>query len=278
MLELARETASQPMVVLMLVIIALVSVALGSYFTVVIYRVPRGESLLTPGSHCPHCNTTLKWYHNIPLISYLLLQGRCAFCGVSMGASYLLVEALTGVLGAVVFFAGLLYWGVPNVWQAGAGAWLVLTLIPIVVVDIKHYLIPDGVVLPGVLLGLVLSFVGNYITLADAVLGGVGVGLGFWLFGWVISRILKKEALGFGDVKLLAMIGCFVGLDGAIATIVGASGVGLVVTLILKVIRGESRDIPLPFGPYISVAALPVFVWKDQLIEGYFNLISQALL
>ncbi|MGL1901682.1 MAG: prepilin peptidase [Fibrobacterales bacterium] len=278
MVEIAVNTISQPLVLLMLVIVAALSVALGSYFTVVIYRVPRGESLLTPGSHCPHCNTRLKWYHNVPLVSYLFLKGQCAFCGVSMGASYLWVEFLTGLLGVVAFYTGLLYWGVPSVWQAGAFTWLVLTLVPIVVVDVKYYLIPDGVVLPGVVVGVVLALVGDYIAITGALLGGCTVGLGFWLFGWVVSRILKKEALGFGDVKLLAMIGCFVGLDGAVATIVGASGVGLVVTLILKIVRGESREIPLPFGPYISVAALPVFVWKDQLIEGYFNIISQVLL
>ncbi len=258
---------------LLVIVVFMYGLLFGSYFNVVIARVPQGHSVLSPSSRCPRCYSAIHWYHNIPILSYVYLKGRCGRCYHPIGIKYPLVELGTGVLAVVAFLVATVVLGDQADVKAFAFSWLVICMIPIFYIDIKYYLIPDGVVLPGVVFGLTAAVLSPSMIVIDAFVGAILASSVLFLFGWLVSKILKREALGFGDVKLMAMVGAFTGADGALVTIVLASIVGLVITIILKVIRGESRDIPLPFGPYIIAAVLPVFLWKNTILNSYFEFI-----
>ena len=236
--------------------------AVGSFLTVCMHRLPRGESVVTPGSHCPACARPLRWRDNVPLLGYLRRRGRCRMCGARISALYPTVELITPVLFL------LQYWHLG--WQpllpariAFACAMLVLG-----VIDLRHRILPNVITLPGIALGLGLS-VGLEPGPVGA-LAGAAVGAGVPLvIARVYYRVRGVEGLGMGDVKMLAMIGAFLGWQPALLTLLAASLLGSLAGLAVLVAgRGDARY-PLPFGSFLAVAAFASTLVGDELIAWY---------
>ncbi len=245
---------------LVLSAVAAYGLVIGSFLNVVIYRLPRGLSLVRPRSHCPSCNAPIAWYDNIPLLSFVLLAGRCRHCRSPIPLRYPLVEAATAALLLAVAnrfaFGG----------EAVAAAVLVLLLLPLAVIDLEHHLLPDWLTLPGLAAGLLVATVGGLVTVVDAVLGAF-LGAAIPLAVMVAYRLVRGvEGMGLGDVKLLAMIGAFLGVRGALLTLCLAACAGALVGLGL-VLAGRGRaDTELPFGTFLAGAALVVLFVGHRLM------------
>lgn len=239
---------------------------IGSFLNVCIYRIPAGESIVTPRSRCPHCLTPIRWYHNLPVLSWLLLNGRCAYCGAPFSIRYPLIEALTGVLFALFFYR----FGFHPVTLV---AWLlVASLVTISFIDLDHQIIPDAISLPGIPVGFLCSFAVPWVSWQSSLIGilcGGGILLAIALaYEWVTSQ----EGMGLGDVKLLAMLGGFLGGSAVLPIIFIASILGSMVGIPLALARRGGRRLAIPFGPFLSAAALGYlfFVHRlDPLVRWY---------
>lgn len=266
---------------------------LASFMNVCIWRIPRGESVAWPPSHCPNCNTRIKWYQNIPVLSYVCLRGRCANCRQPISMRYTVVE----LLGGVLFLLAYLQWGMPfflggkpvlglmPVATLGVVPvyWLVATgLILGSFVDLAHQWIPDRVTIGGMLLGVPLSFLvpelqceRDGLTALGWSLGGGALGFSFlWLVGWVFSKVFKKDAMGFGDVKLMGAIGAFFGPAAVLFTIVVSSFAGALVGLLL-IGRGKARlggYTAVPYGPFLALGVLVWMFWGRPVLAWYLKL------
>lgn len=223
---------------------------IGSFLNVCIYRIPRGQSIVFPPSACPSCGRRLTALELIPVAAFIALRGRCRGCGTSISRRYPLVELMTGILFLMVF------------WKFGFGAatlkWWVLfsVLLTLSMIDLEFQLIPDLISLPGVVAGILL----NYSHWAPALFGAL---LGYAVVTAVI--LLSRGGMGWGDAKLLAMIGAFLGWRGVMVSLFGGSLLGSVVGIILLTSRRIDRKTPMPFGPYLSLGALIFFF-----IQGSF--------
>ena len=263
----------------------------GSFLNVVIHRLPkmlelgwqqqcaelRGDvppaqeqyNLLVPRSACPHCHHPISALENIPVISYLLLRGKCRGCGTAISPRYPIVEALSGVLcGYAAWHFG---FGI-----ASAGAiLLVWALLALTAIDFDTQLLPDNITLPLIWAGLIFNLYGTYATLHDALLGAVFGYLSLWIVYWLFKLATGKEGMGYGDFKLLAALGAWLGWQMLPLIIVLSSLVGAVVgiTLIIAVRRG--RDIPIPFGPYLAGGGLIALFWGHTLTQSYLQLLAQ---
>ena len=235
---------------------ALFGLIVGSFLNVCIYRIPQNKSIVWPGSFCPKCGKPIKFYDNIPLISYLLLWGKCRYCKAPISCQYPIVEAITALL-TVLF-----------VWHWGLTGWTgvllvaIYSLIILSVIDLELMIIPDRFSLGLIVLGLAFSwlnpnFDGTFWSRFLQSLSGAAVGffgtLAVALLGYVM---FKKEAMGGGDVKLMGGIGAFVGWEGVITTIVFASALGLVYSVFLMIFKGKNKGDAIPFGPFLSAGAL----------------------
>ena len=237
----------------------------GSYLNVVIHRVPRGQSTFRPRSRCGACGTGIAWYDNVPVISYVLLRGRCRRCSASYSPRYPLVEACTAVLFAAVFVKFEFTWTTPVAWL------FVSMLVALALIDFEHLLLPDRITLPGLLLGLATSFVSD-------LTGPFSAGLGA-LFGALILLaliavyyLLRGElGMGLGDPKMLAMIGAFLGLGKTIATVFMASLAGTLVSTVLILARRADRRTKMPFGVYLAIGALGSLFFGDRLVDTYLS-------
>ena len=233
----------------------------GSFLNVVIYRLPRGVSLVRPRSHCPACGSTIRWFDNLPVLSFLLLGGRCRTCRERISLRYPLVELGSGALAtAVVARFGLT--------MRGAEALLLVgLLLPLALIDFEHRLLPDALTLPGIALGLAVALVGGLVPLRDALLGAaVGAAIPFAVI--VIYRRLRGvEGMGVGDVKLLAMIGAFVGWREMLLTLGLGSTAGAVVGIGLMLAGKGRRDTELPFGTFLAAGAVAVLFVGDWLLR-----------
>ncbi|MGE5220653.1 MAG: prepilin peptidase [Chloroflexota bacterium] len=256
----------------MLIIVAFVLGAIvGSFLNVCIGRIPNGESIVHPPSHCPKCQGPISFYDNIPLLSYWILRGRCRSCGEKISPRYFIVELLMAGLSLALFDRfglGLAYF---------ASFILVAALIVISFIDLDVRIVPDVISLPGIVVGLSLSIVGYFIVGESSIIPsplssliGILAGGGFLLAtAWIYEKITGVEGMGGGDIKLLAMIGAFLGWPSVPVTLFFASLVGSVVGLSCMLITGAGRRLALPFAPFLCSGALLFIFFGEQLIQFY---------
>jgi leader peptidase (prepilin peptidase) / N-methyltransferase len=248
-----------------IVVLLLFGLAVGSFLNVCIYRLPRKESLNWPGSHCTKCNRSLSWYENIPVVSWLVLRGRCRTCRDAISPIYPIVEAVT----AAVFVAGLFIYG----WTPLLAVRLLFACAMIVLfaIDLQHHILPNVITVPGAIAGFILSLALPPGWLASLIGLAAGGGVLF-VIGEAYYRLRGIEGLGMGDVKMLAMIGAFLGWKLMLVTLVLASfagsfvGVGLLVTG-----RGDMK-FALPFGTFLAVGALVAAVAGEPLLAWYLGM------
>ncbi len=247
---------------------------MGSFFNVLIYRLPAEESVVSPGSHCPKCGHVLKWYENIPMLSYLFLGRKCSSCKVAISSQYFWVELLTGLLSLALYF---FYFKALLTFELGAVAITELVLvyvtlilvIPISVIDFRHYIIPDSLSLGGLALGFAASFLPGGVTPQTMLLGILAGGGVLWLFGFIGELVLKKEAMGGGDIKMLAWFGALFGPAVAAGSIFVGAFAGLAIFLIGSVIGLYSKEKPIPFGPALYVGMIVSLLWGAELWQWY---------
>lgn len=243
----------------------------GSFMNVCIYRLPRKESIISPHSHCTSCRATIPWFDNIPIISFLILRGRCRFCKSKISLRYIIVETLSGVVSVLLFLGFGLTAKFLILWCLSAA------LIVISFIDLEFQEIPDTITLPGIVAGLGLAAlypplmgkVSNFSSLLNSILGVIAGGGSVYLSGFIGEFIFKREAMGGGDVKLLAMIGSFIGWKLALFTFFLAPFFGSIVGILLKI--REGRDI-IPYGPYLSLAAFVALFYGEEILRRLFFL------
>lgn len=271
----------------------------GSFLNVCVHRLPRGFLLHSPPSHCPFCNEPIRWYDNVPIASYLLLGRRCRACGIRISARYAIVEGVTGLLFAYITYTLVSRGGLEYA-RLGIYVALAAALVAASFVDFEFRIIPDEISIPGMFLAPVVSLIWPHLhewrepifvqfivgklvaaPLAHphlcglvASLLGLGFGAGvIWALGVVGRALFRKEAMGFGDVKLMGFVGALLGWKLVVLAIVVAAFVGAVVGL-LSLLR--SRDTRLPFGPYLSVGSLVAALHHEQ-IAAWFASFSEAV-
>ncbi len=281
--DLVAETS------LLLIASGLFGLIIGSFLNVVILRLPAmmeaewhrdcadltGQApqeqlterltLSSPPSRCRHCGHRIRFLENIPIISYLVLRGRCSACGHPIGARYPLVEALTALLSiAVVWQFG---------WSLEAAAALLLTwgLIALAVIDLDTQLLPDGIVLPLLWLGLLVSVMGLFTDSRSAILGAAAGYLSLWTVFHLFRLLTGKEGMGHGDFKLFALFGAWLGWGHLLQIILLSAVSGALVGLLLIVFRRHDRELPIPFGPYLAIAGWISLMWGDAINDAYLR-------
>lgn len=281
-----------------LVVFFIFGACVGSFYNVIVYRMPRGISLINPPSHCPLCKKQIPIYLNLPVIGWFILRGKTACCHKPLNIIYPIGEALCGLLGVLALFA-VVAWnrgGVgadffsapvlqPELWaDALAMFWLLLAVYPVCAVDFKYKLIPDSMSVGGIVAGLALSFIPGGITPVQSLIGAVAAGGGLWLLGFIASKAFKKDAMGFGDVKLLAGYGALMGWQSAAMILVIAAVIGIIVMIpyakvqakvAAKAVVDDSADAPgqIPFGPFLAIAAPVIYLWGDTLLRLYVQFV-----
>ncbi|TWJ32790.1 prepilin peptidase [Geobacter argillaceus] len=238
----------------------------GSFLNVCICRLPEGRSVVFPPSACPSCGAAIRWYDNIPIVSYLVLRGRCRSCSASISWRYPLVETLNGLLTLVLF----LRFGPSLTFLA-----LFLfcsALVAITFIDFDHQIIPDVISLPGIVVGFVFSFFLPWLGWRSSLIGIVAGGGVIWLIIELYYRLRKEEGMGGGDVKLLAMIGAFLGWRAILFTLFAASLVGSVVGVSLMFLQKKDGKLAIPFGPYLAFGAVLYIFYGKQIIYWYLNI------
>ncbi|MEO2267973.1 A24 family peptidase [Pseudoalteromonas sp. YIC-656] len=273
----------------------LVSLAIGSFLNVVIYRIPKMMqnqwqsecrilladelkssenpvntetfNLITPSSTCPKCNSKIKPWHNIPVLSWVLLGGKCASCKAPISKRYPAIEALTAVISLVV------------AWQLGTTSQALLfiavtwALVALTFIDIDHMLLPDQITLPLLWLALIASVLGITIPPSEAIIGAAVGYLSLWSVYWLFKLITGKEGMGYGDFKLLAVFGALLGWQSLPLIILLSSVVGAVIGITLLSIQGKDKATPIPFGPYIAIAGWIALLWGEQIQSTYMSMV-----
>jgi leader peptidase (prepilin peptidase) / N-methyltransferase len=246
----------------------IVGLFVGSFLNVCILRIPEEKSVVKPRSHCPKCGKTLRWYMNIPVASYLYLRGRCAYCRAKISKRYPLIEILTGILFAVVIY---IY---PDEWQLWpAFLYFMCALIVSTFTDLDHWIIPDLVTLPGIVVGLVSAALAPQLIFWPHLIGAIFGGGIFMVVNFVYLKIAHKDGIGGGDVKFLAMVGAILGFTGALGTLILSSLVGSILGIALILMRKVGGKSALPFGPFLALGALCTFLFGDLLWKWYFQLL-----
>lgn len=283
MLEYLQNTA------LFAAIAAILGLIVGSFLNVVIHRLPimlerawRSQcaellgtaadtaddapfNLATPRSRCPSCGHAIRAVENIPVLSYLWLRGRCSACGVRIPARYPVIETVTALLSAVVA------WHFGFGWQAAGALLLTWGLITLSVIDIDHQLLPDAITLPLLWLGLAFSLFDVFVDSRTGIIGALAGYLSLWTVYHVFRLVTGKEGMGYGDFKLLALLGAWMGWQALPGIILLSSLVGAVAGISLVLIRGRDRNLPIPFGPYLAAAGWIMLLWGDQITQAYLR-------
>ena len=268
--------------------VAIYGLAVGSFLNVVIFRLPvildhlwreRAQvtlelqpdtntetfGLVTPRSRCPHCGHQIKAWENIPVISYLLLRGKCSACNTAISIRYPLVELVTVALSVSV------------AWSFGvsvatlAGLIFIWALIPLALIDYDHQILPDAITLPFLWLGLLVNSYGIFTDLHSAVIGAIAGYLSLWLVYQAFKLLTKKEGMGFGDFKLFAMLGAWLGWQLLPLTILLAAFAGAVIGGAYLALSKHGRDHPIPFGPFLCAAGWIAFLWGHDLVRAYLQ-------
>ena len=271
-------------------IVIVIGLLVGSFLNVVIYRLPvmmerewKSEcklildpdspdeepaepfNLAFPNSHCPNCDAPIRAWQNIPVISYVLLRGQCANCKVSIYARYPIIEAVTALMSAVI------------AWQLGASLEMLAalfftwSLIALTMIDADHKLLPDQITLPLLWAGLLLNSFSLFVPLYDAVWGAIGGYLSLWSVYWLFKILTGKDGMGYGDFKLLAALGAWLGWQSLLVIILLSSLVGAIVGSIILLANKQGRNTAIPFGPYLAAAGWIAFLWGDQIIDAYLR-------
>ncbi len=286
-MQLVEYLAANPPVVLAFA--GLLGLLVGSFLNVVIHRLPKmmerewrsqcaemldleakpeqqpAYNLVVPRSGCPECNHQITALENIPVLSYLVLRGRCSKCGWRIPLRYPVIELLTGILSVLVLWRfGLTI--------AAAGA-LLLTwaLVALSAIDFDTQYLPDSITLPFLWLGLAFNVAGVYTTTQASVLGAIAGYLALWSVYHLFRLVTGKEGMGYGDFKLLALFGAWLGWTAVPLIILLSSFVGAIVGIALIALRGHDRNIPIPFGPYLAVAGWIALMWGDRLLDAYLG-------
>jgi len=285
-LALASEHAG-----LFIFFISVFGLLIGSFLNVVIHRIPlmmkkewhtdccellaienQGDeanstpfNLLKPNSHCPNCKCEIKPWQNIPIISFLSLGGKCANCEEKISIRYPLVETVTALLSGLIAF----YFGASE--QTLALLLLTWSLIALTMIDIDHQLLPDSITLPLMWLGILLNTQGIFTDLGSSVWGAIGGYLSLWSVFWLFKLLTGKEGMGYGDFKLLAALGAWMGWQALPLIIILSSVVGAVIGIAGIIIMGRDKNVPIPFGPYLAIAGWIALIWGEQLTQTYLN-------
>lgn len=265
----------------------------GSFLNVVIYRLPlmlqndweaQARELLTdaatehtpqavqenfnlaqPGSHCPQCNAPIKPWQNIPLLSYLLLGGKCGQCKTKIPLRYPAVELVTALLSCAV----VAYFGAS--WQSAGLLLFSWVLIALTMIDFDHQLLPDNLTLPLLWLGLIANSFGLFCSLEQALWGAVAGYLSLWSLYWIFKLVTGKEGMGYGDFKLLAALGAWLGWQSLPLIILLSSLVGACVGILLIILKNRGKSVPIPFGPYLAAAGWIAALWGHQITQAYLR-------
>jgi leader peptidase (prepilin peptidase)/N-methyltransferase len=247
------------------VLIFILGLIVGSFSNVCIYRIPRNESIVYPASHCPKCHSNISPKDNIPLLSYILLKGRCRNCKSKISIQYPIVEFLTGFIYLIIY----LIYGLSI--QTLIYIILASSLIIISFIDLNEQIVPDVISLPGIVLGFIISFFVPYISFVNSALGILAGGGIILIIGLAGSVIFKKEAMGGGDVKLAAMIGAFLGWRYIIISLFLGFFLGAIVGIILILSKIKSREDVVPFGPFIVLGSLITLLWGEKILIWYLG-------
>ena len=260
----------------------------GSFLNVVIYRFPKQlqyhwtaqsfewlnkkpysetepPGIVSPPSHCGNCKAPVKAWQNIPIVSFMLLGGKCASCKVPISWRYPLVELLTGLLCAVVVWR--FGWSV----QAIAGIVLTWVLVSLSFIDFDHKLLPDEIVLPTLWLGLAMSLLPVFANTAQAIIGSIAGYLAFWIVFQIFLKVTGKEGMGYGDFKLLALLGAWLGWEYLPQIILISTVIGSIAGISLMVIRKASKELAIPFGPYIALGGWIALIWGSDINIAYMS-------
>ncbi len=272
--------------VVALVLAAAVGLCVGSFLNVVIHRLPRmlergwqdqaaelrGEApapqprynLVVPRSACPACGHRITALENIPVVSWLALRGKCSACKAAISARYPMVELLGGLLAA-----GAIYRFGPT-WQGLAACAFLWTLLALTFIDFDTQLLPDNLTLPLLWGGLLANLFGLFVPLREAVIGAIAGYLTLWTIFWLFKLIRGKEGMGYGDFKLLAALGAWLGWKTLPLIVLGSSVVGAFIGISLVVLKGRDHNVPLAFGPYLAIAGMVALFWGPALVKIYF--------
>jgi leader peptidase (prepilin peptidase) / N-methyltransferase len=247
-----------------LLIVFIIGLIVGSFCNVVIYRLPQGESIIMPGSHCRSCTTPLRPWDNVPLFSYLLLRGQCRNCREHISLRYPCVELASGALYVLLWYKYEF-----NILLFMVYALLTSALLVIALIDLDHKIIPNTITLPSMVIGLALSFWALPIDPLASLIGLLAGGLFFYLVA-----LVSKGGMGGGDIKLIAMIGAFLGWQGAFFTILMGALLGSVMGVGLMLLGKKGRKDKVPFGPFLSFGAILFTLVGQELIRWYIGLMS----
>lgn len=238
----------------------------GSFLNVCICRLPNDQSVVSPPSRCPRCQSRIAWYDNVPMLSYLLLKGKCRRCGEPISGQYPLVEAITGLLSLALF----LRFGPSFIY-------LVLfvfccAMVTLTFIDLKHRIIPDVITLPGIVIGFAVSFFLPRFGWLNSLIGILAGGGSLLLIAFLYQAVTKKEGMGGGDIKLLAMMGSFFGWQAVLFIIFAASLTGSVIGVAGMLAQKKDATLAIPFGPFLASAAVLYIFYGSRIIHWYLNL------
>ncbi len=248
------------------VAVFLFGLLVGSFVNVLVHRLPRGESVVSPGSHCAACGAPVRRLDNIPVVSWILLGARCRVCRAPISARYPAVELANAVLWTLVFLRA-------RDWpEFASGAFLASACLALAAIDAEFFILPDRITLTGVLVGITLSFFSRTRTPFSSLLGAAIGGGGLFLVAFLYERLVGHEGMGLGDVKMLAMVGALLGAGGALVTVLLASVSGSAVGLALIALQRGGRKTRLPFGVFLAAGAVAAFFFAEPFLARYRSL------